>query len=280
VVTKTHYGKREVDAANRVLVELVQILGEYREHMVLVGGWTPYFLFGGSHTGSTDIDIALELQEITNEKYETIRQNLEKRGYRQGPQPFQFLREIVSDAGGPILVEVDFLAGEYGGTGKSRRHQEVQGNLKARKTRGCELALKYNTPITIEGLMPDGAANSVQINLCDVAPFIVMKGMALSGRLKEKDAWDIYFCLKKFAGGVRALAEEFKPIIQNELVVEGLRKIRSKFRDIDSLGPALVADFEEVAEAGARSQIKRDAFEQVDTLLTILDIATGEDRHG
>jgi len=35
---KSEYGTREVEAAKRILIELMQILGEYREQIVLVGG--------------------------------------------------------------------------------------------------------------------------------------------------------------------------------------------------------------------------------------------------
>jgi hypothetical protein len=41
MVTRSDYGQREVEAAHRVLIELMQILGEYRDHMVLIGGWVP-----------------------------------------------------------------------------------------------------------------------------------------------------------------------------------------------------------------------------------------------
>jgi hypothetical protein len=36
-------------------------------------------------------------------------------------------------------------------------------------------------------------------------PFFVMKGMALHDRLKEKDAWDIYYCTKNYTGGIDKL---------------------------------------------------------------------------
>jgi hypothetical protein len=192
--TRSDYDTRDVNAAKSVLVELMQILGEYREQMVLIGGWVPYFLFGAGHVGSTDIDLALDKDEISDEVYHTISENLEHHGYIEGRQKFQFIRTVQIDAGAPIDVQVDFLAGEYGGPGKSHRHQKVQ-DMAPRKARGCELALEFNTCITVDGVMPDGARNTVVVHLSDVVPFIVMKGMALYDRKKEKDAWDIYFCV-------------------------------------------------------------------------------------
>jgi len=141
------------------------------------------------------------------------------------------------DEGDPVAVEIDFLAGEYGGTDNVHRHQLVQGDLKARKAWGCELPLKYHTPISVKGKMPSGATNKVQMNLSDVVPFIVMNGMALYGRLSGKDAWDIYFCIRNYKGGIEGLAAEFQHVLENKLVQEGLGKVRAKFMSVDAVGP-------------------------------------------
>lgn len=275
--TKSEYCSREVEAAKSVLVELMQILGEYREQMVLIGGWVPYFLFGSTHIGSTDIDIALNKDEISDDVYHSIRANLEHHRYRAGGQKFQFIKSVTIDDGEPIEVAIDFLAGEYGGTGKGHRHQKVQ-DLTPRKARGCELALEYNTRITVEGVMPDGAHNTVVVQLSDVVPFIVMKGMALYDRKKEKDAWDIYFCVREFSDDRDALVAEFQQVLDHALVREGLAKIRSKFLAVDQMGPAYVAAFEEFADRDERERVQRDAYERVNELLDNLDIVAFEDR--
>jgi hypothetical protein len=122
VATKSEYGQREIEAAKSVLIELMQILGEYHEQMVLIG--------------STDVDIALDREQITDDVYNTIRQHLEKRGYKQGEKPFIFNRELKIDEGDPVIVNVDFLAGEYGGTAKKHRHQVVQDDLTGMNKKG------------------------------------------------------------------------------------------------------------------------------------------------
>jgi len=43
MVIKYDYSKKEVDACLSVLIELMTILGEFRDNIVLVGGWIPYF---------------------------------------------------------------------------------------------------------------------------------------------------------------------------------------------------------------------------------------------
>jgi hypothetical protein len=67
MATKSEYRQREIEAAKSILIELMQILGEYREHMVLIGGWVPFFLFGSGHIGSTDVDIAFDKDQITDD---------------------------------------------------------------------------------------------------------------------------------------------------------------------------------------------------------------------
>jgi len=255
----------------------MQMLGEYRESIVLIGGWVPFFTFGESHTGSTDVDLAIDKDTITDDVYRTIRNNLEKRGYREGKQPFIFLKDVVFDDGESVTVQVDFLAGEYGGTGKSHRTQQIQTDMRARKARGCELALQYHTRISIGGVMTDGTHNTVEIKMSEVVPFIAMKGMAMYDTYKEKHAWDIYFCVKNFPGGIDELAGEFRKVLSNKLILEGLSKIRSKFKSPQDFGPTCVVNFEEITDPDERDRVARDAFERVSTLLELLEIQNFEE---
>lgn len=272
MVSKLEYGKREVEAAHRVLIELMQILGVYRDKMVLVGGWVPYFYYGETHIGSMDIDIALDKEASKSEAYMTIRKLLESHGYKSDDkQQFIYRKEIHVNEGKSVTVEVDFLAAEYGGTGKSHRTQRIQ-DIHARKARACDLAFEYYKHITIQGIMPDGAMNTVELKLSALVPFIVMKGMALYDRLKAKDAYDLYFTFKNYPGGVLTLAEEFRPMLTNGLVKEGLSKIRAKFESVNSFGPASVVEFEAIEDREESDRLKRDVFEVVNTLLDTLAI--------
>lgn len=274
MVTKTDYPKDEVAACLSVMVELMTLLGAFRESIVLVGGWVPYFLFEEGrkeHTGSLDIDIALDFKKILDDTYETILQLLKGRGYEQGKQPFSFHRNIDTDDGRQIIVKINLLTGEYAGTGTTHRTQRVQ-DIRARKARGCDLALQHNFPIILCKEMPDGAKNEVSINIANVVPFLVMKGMALWDRYKEKDAYDIYFTTLHYPGGVGELAEVFARFGSSRLIQEGLGKIKAKFDDTDAAGPVWVANFLEIDDEEEKEIVKRDVFERVNTLLDALNI--------
>ncbi len=144
MVTKTDYNQIAVKAAYSVLIEVVRVLGEYKDNIVLIGGWVPQFLFQNQselHTGSIDVDLALDHKRISDEGYRGIHDLLLERKYKQGKQPFIFHR-TVNIEGTKVSVQVDLLSGEYEGTGKSHRHQRVQ-EIRARKVRGCDPTMKH-----------------------------------------------------------------------------------------------------------------------------------------
>lgn len=274
MVNKKHYSKLETEVCLSVLMELFTILGEYRDRIVLVGGWIPYFLneaYRDEHVGSLDIDIAISTEDQSEEVYQTILKTLISRGYEEGKQPFQFNRSITDKTGARFDVTIDLLAGEYGGTSKKHRTQKIQ-DVKARKARGCDIVFDHYQKIKVSGTMPDGSINEIYLKIADVVAFLTMKGMAIWDRMKEKDAYDIYFSVLHYPGGVSELIKIFTPVKTNYLVREGLGKIKAKFKTIDSPGPVWITKFENIESAEEIERVRRDAFERINTLLDALEI--------
>jgi len=275
MVKKSDYSQPEVQACFSVMVEIITILGEFRDNIVLVGGNVPPLLIPSAkekHPGSLDVDLALDFKNISGRTYKTIVKILQSRGYYQtGEQPFIFYRDIDIEPGKKTTVQIDLLAGEYGGTGKKHRHQKIQ-DAQARKARGCDLVFDAPLKVKLKGTLPNGAINEVTIHIPSAGPFLVTKGMALWDRLKEKDAFDIFFCCRYFPGGIEALAEAIKPVIGNKLAKEGLGKIKAKFNGINAIGPVGVADFMESEDQEERVRIQRESFEFVNKLMELLKI--------
>ncbi|MCL6088185.1 MAG: hypothetical protein M1475_07210 [Actinobacteria bacterium] len=274
MVTKSNYEKKEVSICLSVIVEVMTILGSYRDSIILIGGWVPYFILdkkGKDHIGSIDIDLALDSKKISDESYRSILELLKKRGYIQGSQPFIFNRKINTKDGLTYFIEIDLLSREYGGTSKSHRTQRIQ-EINARKARGCDLAFEHNITLLVKSIMPDGAENEVNIKVASIVPFLVMKDMALWERMKEKDAYDIYFTILNYPGGIDTIAEIFKPVSDNKLVREGLGKILAKFNSINSIGPTWLVNFLGIEDESEIERIKRDCFERVTALIKKLGI--------
>jgi len=269
--TKNEYDRLLVEAAHRVLLEIARLLYDYREGIVIVGGSVPGLILDQNspeHIGTIDVDIALDQNTIQEVGYRSIMQLLSKRGYVQGDQPFIFYRTLQVD-NQEITVEVDFLAGEYGGTSKKHRTQVVQ-NMHPRKARACDLAFQQPIQITIEGILPEGGKDRAHIRVASIVPFLVMKAQALKSRLKEKDAYDIYYCLTHFPDGIDALVDAFRAFPDHPLIQEGLAILSEKFSASDSVGPVFVTNFLDENDLDTRAQIQRDAYERVQYLLNAL----------
>jgi len=271
VARRTDYTAEAVEAARSVLLELTRLLGEYQDGIVIVGGWVPQLLLSQAsrrHIGSLDVDVALDHRTLREVGYKTIMQLLLGRGYCQGEQPYIFFR-TVQRAERTFEIEVDFLTGEYTGSTRGHRTQKVQ-DMHPRKARGCDLAVSLATEVTLSGTLPGGGKDTVTLRVASIVPFLVMKAMAMAGRLIEKDAWDIYYCIRYYPGGISKLVEEFRPHLENGLVQEALTKIAEKFASPEHVGPKHVADFEDVTDPEERDLLQRDAFERVNALISRL----------
>lgn len=274
MVTRSDYAEDAIAAAHSVLIELTHLLAEYRNDMVLVGGWVPVLLLPNAdepHVGTIDIDLALNHKTLQEVGYQSIKSLLQYHGYYpHSKQPFIYYRDVPI-LGRVIKVEVDFLAGEYSGTTQSHRTQQIQ-DIRARKTRGCDLAFEMFDEVVLTGHLPNGGDDRVTIRVASIVPFIVMKGMALRDRLKSKDAHDIYYCIRQFPGGSKELLAVFTPHLNNKLVVEGLTAIANSFFSPTAIGPKSVADFDEISDPEEQKMRQRDAYERVQRLLTALGI--------
>ena len=272
MVSRQDYGDAKVAKAREVLAAVFRALGEYREHILLVGGWVPPILLPSAseqHCGSLDVDIALDHTAIDEDCYKRISELLEELDFTVDPtNRHRFVRTFEVE-GDEFKVYVDLLAPEYGGRGKKHEHQHVQ-DIEARKSRGCDLAFKHPVALKLDMVLPNGAKTVVSLQVAGVAAFVVMKAFALEGRQKSKDAYDIVYCLEQFPGGVEAVAKEFSQLGDHGLIREAMGFLADAFRSTLHEGPIAVADFRELAPGVERDVVVRRAFELVDELVRLV----------
>ena len=261
------YSEGQKKAAHRVLIELVNLFNEYRDDIRIVGGWVPDLMFPEQdHVGSVDVDVLINHLTLTDTGYQTMSKILLKNGYTEHPEKyFSFVKSVEVD-GVNYDVDVDILAGIYGGTTSKKRSQHVQG-IKALKATGGNFAFEFPPQqVRIEAERVDGAIDSAVINVVAVVPYIIMKTAAM-GRGKAKDAYDIYFVIKHYSGGVESLANEFKAVRDKPIIKEMKEKLSDKFASENHAGPKDVSDFMDLADDEEIALIKRDAYEQVQALI-------------
>jgi hypothetical protein len=265
-----HYDPIAVEASRAVLIDALTVLGRYADQLVVVGGWVPELAFPQQgHVGSLDVDLAIDGEKMgMDNAYTTIRKLLLDAGYRTTELPSRFTR-MVARGGTNVEVKLDLITGERRiDRGRPRQVQE----MSVVNLRGVDLAFDFSSQLELTGTLPEGGRNTVPVRVSDARAFLCMKGICLCERKKEKDAYDVYFTLRKYPGGPAALAEAFRPVMGHPLIGEGLRKLHSKFLTVEDIGPVWAAQIEE-EQGGDRELARRDAFERVEMLVRLLGIS-------
>lgn len=266
------YDDRTTSAIRSVLVEIGQTLGSYRGKFAVVGGAVPWLLLEESemrHVGTADIDLSLDAEALAeDEQYAGLVEALRNQGYetREELRNFRMVRTVeAKDGGAAIEVVVDFLRPFDAVIVKTK--PPITTDFATQRAYGADLAAHFYKLVAIEGEMPDGGRNTVQIAVASIPALLAMKGYALDGRTKQKDAYDVYFSIRNYPGGVEALVEECKPLLEYDSGQEGFRHVAAKFKDVDDFGPTCVRRFVEASDVlGERSldEWQQDAFGQVD----------------
>ena len=273
------YDDRTTAAVKTVLVEIGQILGSFKGKFAIIGGAVPWLLLDNEempHVGTLDVDLGLDAEALGDGEYARLVETLMKHDYHQRKdlRRFQLIRQIsVEDGGDPIDVIVDFLM---------PRDSEIEKNkppliedFAVQRADGTDLAMQFYRMVAVRGTMPKGGTNQVEIAVCSIPALLAMKGHALNGRYKQKDAYDIYYCIRNYPTGVEALAEDCRPLLEHASGAKGYEFIDKKFDTPDGHGPTCVKNFvEESKILGDRSaeQWQQDAFGQVDAWLRALGL--------
>lgn len=270
------YSEGQRTAAYMVMGELVNLLNEFSDNMRIIGGWVPSLLYPESdHIGSIDVDVLLNQLKIKKaESYKTIKRILENNGYKRHKDPqkyFTFVKTVMVDDM-PYEVDVDFLSGKYGGDG-SNVSKHIDG-IKALPASGGNFAFDFPPEeIKIKYIREDGSIDIGHVNVIAVIPYLVMKTIAL-GRGKSKDAYDIYFTINNYIGGVRRLVEEIVPYSDKKLIQDMCEKLNEKFASPNHAGPADVAAFMDISDDGEVARIKQDAYQKVSYLVNKINRST------
>lgn len=101
----------QTEAAHAVLIEVLNILGAFKNDLVIVGGWVPDLKYPGrNHVGSLDVDLAVGPGAVGADAYSTILSRLTASNYSHETGPTRFYRSV---SGTPEPVKVDLISGEY-----------------------------------------------------------------------------------------------------------------------------------------------------------------------
>lgn len=271
------YDDRSKAAVRSVLVEIGQVLGAFQGKFAVVGGAVPWLLLDNDdmrHVGTIDVDLTLDAEGLRESEYVDLVEALLASGYEQKGErkKFQLVRTVeIDDGGAPIDIYVDFLMPR---NVKLEAHEPpFLDDFAVQRADAADLALKFADMIAIEGAMPRGGVNRVEIAIASIPALLAMKGYAVGKRDKPKDAYDIYYCVRNYPDGIQALAAHCLPLLAEKTGAQGFQYIAEKFRSFDDFGPTSVKAFvagTPLLAGRTEDQWQQDAFGQVDAFIKAL----------
>jgi len=225
--------------------------GLMRTELTIVGGYVPVLLVPQEqlpptlkHCGTLDIDIGLSVALLDEGSYQTVAQQLRGSGFRpdtnEDGNPTRQRWCAPGDASG---VTIDFLIPPTRG-GRPGGLQNLTGDLAAIRTPGLQLVARDWTTVRLSGRTPEGAALTRDVRVCGAGAFMVLKARAIRDRDEPKDAFDIDYILRRLSGGVPAVAEAVRPLLDDPDALEAMRWLDDDYAEIDSIGPMRLADFQ------------------------------------
>ena len=226
------------------------------------------------HVGSLDVDLAVHPELVRQHGAQPLRERLLPKGYIKGRHAFQFIRVITLN-NRQHRVRVDILtSGQASGPWEQElADPELASQIKIP---GVELAFRNNRKLeSLPGPSPDEPPPAGALAVAEVVAFLVMKANAVAGRTKNKDGYDIWYCLRHYPGGLEALARAFEPFGHDPLVREGLDWLGRKFAGPRWRPTKMVAAFLEETDPETKSFLQQDIIFLVGDLLERLGQRSG-----
>ena len=270
---ESDYSQRQTMAARRVLVDVGQVLASFVDCLVVVGGWTPDLLLPDAeepHVGSIDVDLALDAAKLKDGRYaQLIKLLLNTKRYRAGEKDFQLVVDVdLKDGEKPLQVEVEFLAPKEVKLKKNK--PKLLADFRVLQVEACSEAFHNPVELKIPGQNVRGATNTVTLRVASLADFLVMKAHAIGGRDKPKDTYDFCYCLEQFPAGMEKLADDWKTRTAEKNIAKAIEILREKFASVDAFGPQQLVEFHSAPDADTQAMQARQAYELVQTFLSLL----------
>lgn len=262
--TSGEYSAEQNQRVRATCLYLATILGDCMDDVVIIGGLVPSLLIdqdalpagADRHVGSMDLDIGLTLAIFEGKRYEAIAERLRRAGFSpdesdQGNPTRQ--RWKITEAGRKVTV--DFLIppaddSELGGT-----IRDIEGDFAAVITPGLRLAFLDRKKLDLSGITIKGERAQRSIWVCGPGAFVVLKALAFRNRGEYKDAYDLYYHIRNYGGGVQDVADALKPLLGEVEVQQALKILSEDFIEHDALGPIRVANF---ITGGKNDEIQAD----------------------
>jgi hypothetical protein len=288
-MAETEYTPEALQACEKALRTILTKIGTWGQEVYLIGGLVPRYLVGdpqgdsAPHVGTTDLDLVIGITITTEDRevYKTLQANLKHAHFAPARSQvtgnelsFCWTREV---DGFHVFLEFfcpvgDGKPGEIYRNPETSTTENIGSKISAIRTHGAELVAMDFLTVTLKGELLDhgGIQEGVAARVANLLPFLVLKALALEGRDKDKDGYDIVWTLASFPGGVESVLERIgqSPALSQPAVQEAIASLRKNFISESHRGPAQYARFLQSSnDEDQRLRLRRYAFGTVRNFL-------------
>lgn len=245
------YDFAQVDRVKSTCLYLATKLGDLMPDLVVIGGLVPSLLIdqqslpagSSTHVGTMDLDLGLAFAMVDDERYQDVVDRLRSAGFEPDENDAGVAtRQRWRIASPPVTV--DFLIEPAGDSeAKAGRLFPLTKDWAAIIAPGLHLAFVNKHAIELTGKTIMGESAAREIHVCGAGAFVVLKSLALRIRGENKDAYDLFYLLRNYGDGVASIANELKPLLNDDIAARAMGYLREDFATTDSIGPRRVAEF-------------------------------------
>lgn len=245
------YKSEQVELVKATCLYVATKLGDMMDDLVVVGGLVPSLLVDqeslpsdvAPHVGTMDLDIGLQIALLSEGRYRQLTGRLRDAGFAMD----------LNDAGNPTrqrwtitrggTVTVDFLIPPSREGDKGGKLRDIEPDFAAIIAPGLRCAFRDRQQVTLKGETLFGEKTVRDIWVSGAGAYVVLKALAFDSRGENKDAYDLYYVVRNFQSGPKAIATRLRSLLEDAEAQRALAVLRRDFAELDAVGPMRVAAF-------------------------------------
>ena len=217
-----------------------------------------------------DLDLGLSLGVLDDARYSEIAKRLRQAGFEvsENDRGNAAVQTWVIRGSRGQRVSVDFLISPSSDDDRPSRIKHLENDFGAVVTPGLDLAFQDREMVAMEGetVMGEWAARDVPV--CGPGAFVILKALAFRSRGEMKDAYDLYYTVRNFEGGIADIAGRIAKLTSHPETLKALSILREDFAEPNNTGPLRAARF---SGEGDVDVVRQDVAGFVGELLIVVD---------
>jgi hypothetical protein len=247
----SEYKSEQVELVRATCLYVATKLGDMMDDLLIVGGLVPSLIIDqealdedlGRHVGTMDLDVGLQLALLNEGRYRELSGRLRDAGFtmdtNDAGKPTR-QRWAIANAG---TVTLDFLIQPSREGDKPGGLRDLEGDFAAIIAPGLRCAFRDRKRVTLQGTTLFGEKATREAWVSDAGAYVVLKALAFDSRGENKDAYDLFYVVRNYGGGVDDVAAKLRPLLDDPEAQRALEILRRDFSEPDAVGPMRVAAF-------------------------------------